>query len=426
MKNINSILKEVLKEIEPSKEELKDIENHLEIFITKVRKRIKSLRIDAEVFIGGSFAKGTVIKKDKYDVDLFIRFGKKYKNKELSGLTKKLLRGTRNILRIHGSRDYFQIKVKPDFSVEVIPVRKVKTPKEAENITDLSYSHVSYIKRKVKSKKLLDEIRLAKAFCYANNCYGAESYINGFSGYALELLVYHYGSFFRFVNAMTKVKPERKEVIDIEKHYKNKNRVLMDVNAAKLDSPIVLIDPTYKQRNALAALSQKTFEKFQKACNSFLKKPSADAFKIKILDFKKIERDVRAKDSEFIILEAKTNKQAGDIAGSKLLKFYNHLSDELSKYFNVKDQGFKYEGKKTAKYFFVVKKKKEIIIQGPKVSQEKHVKKFKKKHKKTYVKGGRVYSRYTRKFTLKQFLSDWKKKNSKKIKAMSVSGLRVV
>ena len=59
-------------------------------------------------------------------------------------------------------------------------------------------------KKKIKGK-ILDEIRLAKAFCHANGCYGAESYIKGFSGYALELLVYHYGSFQKFVKAITKL-----------------------------------------------------------------------------------------------------------------------------------------------------------------------------------------------------------------------------
>ena len=125
-----------------------------------------------------------------------------------------------NISVVHGSRDYFRLKISPDFFIELIPVKKVKNPKESENITDLSYSHVNYIKRKVKSKKVLDEIRIAKAFCYATKCYGAESYIKGFSGYALELLVYYYKGFMKFIKAMEKAK--EKIVIDIEKDYKNK------------------------------------------------------------------------------------------------------------------------------------------------------------------------------------------------------------
>jgi len=418
--NINSVLKEVLERVEPTKEELKYIRNLLEDFIKKLRKNIKTQKINAEIFVGGSFAKETVIRKDHYDIDIFIRFDKKYKN--ISDLTKKIL-GRQNFIKIHGSRDYFRIKASKDLFFEIIPVKKIKTPREAENITDLSYSHVRYIKRKIKSEKTLDDIRLAKAFCYGNNCYGAESYVNGFSGYALELLIYHYGSFLKFLRAITKIKEQ--EVIDIEKHHKNKQQILMDINAAKLGSPIVLIDPTYKQRNTLAALSYETFRKFQRACRNFLKNPTIKAFEIKKIDFEKVRKDARKRGYEFILLEAKTKKQEGDIAGSKLLKFYKHLGNEIEKYFGIKDRGFEYGGKKSAKYFFVVKPKKELLIRGPLESQKEHIKKFKKKYKKVFIKRGKIYSRKKIDFTLKKFLNDWKIKKKKQIKDMSISELRV-
>ena len=78
-----------------------------------------------------------------------------------------------------------------------------------------------YVVQGIKNKSILDEIKIAKAFCYANNCYGAESYVQGFSGYALELLVYYYGGFINFLRAVSKEKANNKEkiVIDIEKNY---------------------------------------------------------------------------------------------------------------------------------------------------------------------------------------------------------------
>ena len=59
--------------------------------------------------------------------------------------------------------------------------------------------------KKMKDKDVLLGIRIAKAFCHANNSYGAESYINGFSGYALELLVYYYGSFLKFIKGIIQI-----------------------------------------------------------------------------------------------------------------------------------------------------------------------------------------------------------------------------
>jgi tRNA nucleotidyltransferase (CCA-adding enzyme) len=426
MKNkFKDILNEVLEKVEPPKEDLKIIEDSLKDFLGKFEKKLKDLKIDAEIFVGGSFAKNTVIKKDKYDADIFVRFDKKYKE-EISNLIGKILKKMKveNALIIHGSRDYFRIKVSPDFFIELIPVIRIKSPKEYENVTDLSYSHVKYINRKLKSKEILDEIRIAKAFCYANNCYGAESYINGFSGYALELLIYYYGTFLKFVKAMTKIKD--KIVIDIEKHHKNKQAVLMNINSSKLSSPIILIDPTYKQRNSLAALSEETFEKFKEDCKRFLKNPNIKAFEIKKIDLEKIKLDAIKKKYEFILVESKTDKQVGDIAGTKLLKFYKHLISEIEKFFEIKNKGFNYNGKKSARYLFVVKNRKEILFKGPNTKDEKNIKKFKKKHKNIFVKFKKIYAKEKIKFNIGKFIELWKKKNKKKIKEMQITKLKII
>jgi len=423
VKKINSVLKEVLERVEPAKEDIKLIENSLKDFLERFQRKLKSLRIDAEIFVGGSFAKNTVIKKDYYDLDVFIRFEKKHDNREISNLLAKALKGFKNLTKIHGSRDYFRIKVGPSFFIELIPVKKIKSLKEAENITDLSYSHVKYINKKIKSSKILEEIRIVKAFCYANNCYGAESYIQGFSGYALELLVYYYGSFLKFIRAVSKM-DEEKVVIDIEKHFRNKQIALMDINSAKLDSPIILVDPTYKQRNALAALSEDTFEKFKLACKKFLKNPSIKSFELEKIDLEKIKADAKKKKYEFMLLEAKTDKQAGDIAGSKLLKFYRHIGSEIEDFFHIKKKGFNYNGKKSARYFFVIKDKGEIIRAGPYLKDKKHVAKFKKKHKKTFYDKGRIHVKKRINFTLRDFVNTWKTKNRKKIREMDISGLK--
>src|SRR3989304_5913620 len=359
---VNFVLKGVLKKISPD-EELKDIEKILKVFTEKIENRIKKLKLNAEVFVGGSFAKKTMIKKEEHDIDIFLRFDGKHKN--ISELTEKILKGIKK-RKIHGSRDYFEIKTSKNLLFEIIPVLKIKKPKDAENVTDLSYLHVGYIRRKIKSEKMLNEIKIAKSFCYSNGFYGAESYIKGFSGYALELLVYNYGSFMKFIKEMQKSKD--KIIIDLERHFKNKQDVLMNINEAKLKSPIILIDPTYKQRNALAALSYETFEKFKKTCGKFIKNPSIKFFEERKWDLKKIKDNANKNKLEFISIEIKTDKQDGDIAGTKMLKFYNHLENEISRFFYIKDKGFDYGGGKTGKCFFSAKKKKENLHLGPMIN----------------------------------------------------------
>ena len=425
MKKNENILKEILGKSNPSEEDIKHIKNNVKEFCDKIKKEIKKRKINAEIFVGGSFAKGTVIKKDHYDVDVFLRYDKKYKNEEISSLTEKILGKSKDILVIHGSRDYFRINYGKNFFIEVIPVKKISNPKEYENITDLSYLHVKYINKKVKSQKMLDEIKIAKAFCYANGCYGAESYIHGFSGYSLELLVYYYKGFMNFVNAMAKIGKE-KEIVDIEKKFKNKKSALMDLNSSKLNSPIILIDPTYKQRNALAALSEETFIKFQKSCIEFIKNPSVKHFEVKKVDIIKIKADTLKKGQEFIEIEALTNKPQGDVAGSKLLKFYNYLEKEIGKFFIIKNKGFNYTGEQSAKYFFVIEKKREIIYSGPFTNDEKHSIDFRKEHKDVHEKNNRLYAKEAVLFNINQFLDMWKANNAKIIKEMYIDDLKLI
>jgi tRNA nucleotidyltransferase (CCA-adding enzyme) len=424
MRKHEEVLKRVLDKIKPSKEEIKEIELKTKEFLKKIEKRIKTEKIDAEAFIGGSFAKKTVIKKGKYDVDIFVRYGKKHSYDDLSILTSRILKDFKEILRIHGSRDYFSIEQTPSFCIEIIPVKKIKKVEEAENITDLSYSHVKYINKKIKTEKILDEIRIAKGFCYATNCYGAESYIKGFSGYGLELLIYYYKSFFNFTKAMAK--SGEKTIIDIEKEYKDKKQILLDLNSSKLSSPIILIDPTFKQRNVLAALSQETFERFKKECKKFIAHPNIELFEQKKQHIKEIEKKAQKNKENFVCLEIITSKQAGDIAGSKLLKFFNHLKKEVKENFDIKKEEFFYEGEKKSNVFLSVKPKKKTILEGPLIEDKKNIDAFKKRHKKTFVKGKKLYAEEEPKKNLKKFIEQWTQKNKCKIQDMAIEEINFI
>ncbi|HTZ42107.1 MAG TPA: hypothetical protein VMC07_02805 [Candidatus Omnitrophota bacterium] len=420
---IKEVLKEALIESKPSEKEIKEVESYAGIFLEKLRKEIRILKINAEVFIGGSFAKKTLIKKDKYDVDIFLRFGKGYK--DISETTHKILKKmrVRNMDVIHGSRDYFRINAEPWFCLEVVPTREVSKPKDAENITDLSYYHVKYINRKIK-EKIVNDIILAKSFCHANRIYGAESHIKGFSGYSLELLVYYYKSFENFIRTMAKLGDE-KIIIDIEKFYQNKRQVMMDLNSSKLNSPIILVDPTYKQRNALATLSYEVFRKFREKCREFLKNPDIKFFRLEEIDLKKIEIASKKKGYDSALLKISTDKQEGAVAGSKLLKFYEHLAREIGKYFDIKDKIFYYQDRKDADCFFAAKKRDKILLKGPPEKMNAEFMNFKKKHKRTFVKSGIIYAEEKTNFSLKEFVTGWKNKNKKITEDMSISEIKV-
>jgi len=372
------ILEEVNKNIEPERELIIKIKKKVDEFKKEINNRIKNQGIKAQFFVGGSFAKGTIIKKEKYDVDIFLRYDKKYEDNQISKITQKLLEGF-DYKIVHGSRDYFILELNERFYFEIVPVRKINHPKEAVNITDLSYLHVQYIKKKIKSKKLLKEIGIAKAFCESAGVYGAESYIRGFSGYSLELLIYHYKG---FINFLRKIHSEdQKIIIDLEKMYKDKKRILMEMNSSKLESPIILVDPTFMQRNVLASLSDETFLKFREISKKFLKNPKFDFFEKKKFNIKNAEVNALKKGLEIVNLRIYTDRQAGDIAGSKLKKFFRVLKFNISIYFQIVQEHFEYQGQDYAQIFLSLKRKKTIKYFGPEANDSFNVKRFMQKHK---------------------------------------------
>lgn len=419
--SLKQVILEQLKNIIPSKEEFNRLEQGTKEVIKTIKFNINKLKIKADVFIGGSFAKNTLIKKDKYDVDIFIRFDSSYEEDKILLFLTKIVPA--NATRIHGSRDYFVVKDKENnFEFEIIPTIKIKNPGQAKNITDLSYFHVNYVTNNIKKdKKLADEIRVAKAFIHYSDCYGAESYINGFSGYAVELLVIYYKSFIKFIEAIAKNNNSEKIILDPAKFFKNKQEIMKQVNESKLLSPIILIDPTFKERNALAALSDSTFIKFQNYCRAFLKNPS---YKFFIREDK--EQVFRNKNKNLIELELKTNRQSGDIAGTKLKKFSEFFTRECSRFFNIKDSLFIYDEKENlGKILIVAEQKKEIIFSGPPIVMKEQLARFKKEHKKVEISNKQAFAR-EKSISFEEFLKVFQNKKSDVLESMGVIELKII
>lgn len=420
--NIDKICKEI--DFVLIKEEFAKIKKEAEELGQSIEDEIKKQKIKAEVFIGGSLAKKTLVKRNKYDIDIFVRFdwvyediSNKLENIIVSVAKKKKLK----IERVHGSRDYFQID-KGKAIYEIIPVLKINKPREARNVTDLSYFHVNYVKNRVKDK-IAREIILAKVFCKSQGVYGAESYINGFSGYGLECLIIFYGSFEKMLRALVKVR--EREIIDPGKMYKRKDIALLEINESKLQSPIILIDPTWKERNVLAALNKESFHKFQKSVMAFLKKPSKNFFEEKKIEEKEIRKEAKRKKAEFSHIVLETDRQAGDIAGTKLKKFTRFLIGEAERNYYIIREEFVYDEKQRADIYLTVKSKKEIIKIGPPIERENDAMAFRKRNKKVFEKNGLLHARIKINFSLKKFLKYFKKKDARKLREMGIIDMEI-
>lgn len=392
MKTIKALLDEVLKEIQPDRNYEKEIFSKLNFIIKKINKNQKNIK----AVLGGSGAKGTWLKT--FDADIFVLFNyNKFKDKseKLSDILEKNLKNRfKNVTRLHGSRDYFQIK-QGNFTFEIVPILKIKKAGQAKNITDVSPLHSNWVKR---HKKLVNEMKLTKQFCQAQNIYGAESYIRGFSGYVCEILTVYYGSFLNLIKNAAKW--NGKVVIDVEKYYKGKD-VFKLVNTSKLVSPLIVIDPVQKDRNAAAALSIGKFEAFKKAAREFLKRPSKEFFIKKSLSLLFLKE--KTKNNELITLKVKPLAGKIDIVGSKLSKIYEFLKEQLRSHdFKIIKADWEWDKKNATFFYFLLDKKplpKFAEIEGPPIKLKGHIANFKKMHKKTFARNGRIFALEKREFT---------------------------
>lgn len=379
------LLEGIKADLKPDNSILKEVD----VFVKKINNLLKKKGVKAKCVKGGSIAKNTFLKND-YDVDLFVRFDKSWKDQPLSEVLEKVLNEEFEIERVHGSRDYFQIK--NELLFEVVPVLEIDDYREAENVTDMSPLHVDYVKKKLK-KGQHDEVRLAKQFCKAAKVYGAESYIKGFSGHILDLLIIYYGSFMKL--SKNAVDWKSKVVIDIEGHLDDP---LEELDKAKTHSPLVIVDPVQPYRNAAAALSKKKFDVFKQRCKEFLKKPSREFFKVKKLRKKDVEQNLE--DEQLFFLEAEPLEGKKDVVGSKLMKAFRHIKRRVKKHdFEIRDSGWEFD--KVGRFYIILKDEvlpEKKVMQGPPIEKEKGVKRFKEKYEKVFEQDGRLFSKVKREY----------------------------
>lgn len=396
-------LKKVIARIKPNDASIK---KEVDEAVKAINSELKKNKIKAIAVIGGSFAKDTHLAGD-HDCDIFVKFDFKYKEHNLSDLLQKALKRFKEE-RVHGSRDYFLFSNKLNF--EVVPVLNIKKAKDALNVTDVSPLHVAWVRKRHKS----DEIRLAKAFCKANNIYGAESYIKGFSGHVLDILTIKYGSFMNLLRNSQKW--QDKTVIDVEKYYKNAEDALFRLNESKKQSPLIVIDPIQPDRNAAAALGYDAFDLFMKKAKEFLKKPSEKFFEKKILSKKDFK--------DAILIDVVPLKGKRDVVGAKIMKAHEAIERELEKHeFEIKNSGFIWD--KETFIWFRLKNERispETIVKGPPLNMKEFVMNFKRVRKNTFEKNGRIFAKIKRDYTdAKDLIKNVIKTNEVKEKVARIS-----
>jgi len=369
--------------------------------VSDIQRSAQNIGIEVDVFIGGSYAKGTYI-GESFDVDIFVRFYDDSEIPKLDYILKPVSEKLNSKLdRIHGSRDYFQIKY-DTIIFELIPVKYIEDISDAGHIMDYSPFHVKWIKEELSKKFLSEDIKLMKQFLKSCRAYGAESYISGFSGHISDILILYYGGFINTLKEISSWDLSEKKVIDYMGFYSGKD-VFFFMNKSKLQSPLIVVDPIDKDRNAAAALREKAFVRAINASKDFLENPSESFFVSFNLD--KNYFITKYPSSKVFVDEVFTKEGKLDVAGAKLVKALDYIELELKRFgFEILDIDWDWDKKKIANIFIVIKS--DIIPEfylrkGPNLSLDSAVSSFRVNNKgKEFVeKDSFLYVKEQRQFT---------------------------
>jgi tRNA nucleotidyltransferase (CCA-adding enzyme) len=324
--DINSVISKALQLCQPSSKEVQHLTEIAEEAMKLLRQYYSPMITD--VVLGGSFAKGTWLKrKDIHDnsvksegctdIDIFIKIDVSLQDEEFDELAKKIakqsLSGYNPRLR-YSSHPYVEAYVK-GIRVNVVPCYNVEKGRW-KSAADRSPFHTEYIRDNLDDEKK-NQVRLLKKFLKSIGVYGAEIATAGFSGYVTEILILKYGSFVSVLKAISNIK-EDKNVISIGK---------FDEDVLKIfQSPVIIIDPIDSRRNLGTAISAESVGKAVLAARAFLEKPSLDFFREKKERYNETFKEIY---SNLLIVEFFYRQRSPDIIWGQIKRTLNAISKQL-------------------------------------------------------------------------------------------------
>ena len=257
-----SITDEVLRKVSPSEEDTKRIEKCAKDTLEEIRKDDLIKENDIEVMLVGSVAKGTYLKNP--DIDIFLRFPESTGRKEMQTIGLRIgKKHLENYEERYAEHPYAH-GMKCGYEMDIVPCYRLDSAQSIRCAVDRTPFHTRYILTNMDTY-MKDEARVLKQFAKGTGVYGAESRIEGMSGYLLELLILKYGSFEKTLKEASS-----------EWHY---GCVLFPNNVRKFkEDALVVHDPVDPDRNVASALSVESLAMFIHAAREYLKRPSQNFF----------------------------------------------------------------------------------------------------------------------------------------------------
>jgi tRNA nucleotidyltransferase (CCA-adding enzyme) len=308
----------VLRRIMPSEEEEKRLRVAVSSVVGMVTKAIKRLKLRAEPVLVGSVAKGTYLTHPDFDV--FVAFPPDTTREALERQGLQLGQFLKNKKKMWAEHPYTR-GTHMGFDVEIVPCYAIVSADQKMSAVDRTPFHNKYVLGKIKPEQR-DQVRLLKAFMKGIGVYGAESKVQGFSGYLVELLVLKYGSFQDALMAVT--------------NWQAGNVIALDMLPARIfDEPLIIVDPVDPNRNVASAVSRQQMAVFVHAAREYLKKPRIEFFfpkpptrasRQKVLDM------LKTRGTHLMVVTAAVPKVTDDVLYPQIRKALKAFEDLISRH----------------------------------------------------------------------------------------------
>lgn len=367
----------VAKGIVPSKKEVDAAFSAAGAIISKL-ERVAPPAV--EIRLAGSLAKGTWLSGND-EFDIFLLFPRHYAHHEMTmlGLTyaRRALSGMRLESR-HAEHPYLTVHA-GKYQADIVPGYRISDISERGSAVDRSPLHTEWVNARLDARAKRD-VRLLKKFMKAFGIYGAELRVEGFSGYLCELLVAKYGSLHSLMKAASHW---HETVISFEDGFGEKDSAEA---RKKFGSPLIVIDPTDRNRNVAAVVSSTSLSRFVFECRRFIEAPSEKFFKkeVRVKSKEEILRAMKRRETRCLLLAFKTKQAVPDILWPQLKKASRAIASRLEEMgFSVFGSCHWSDGEGCAMLFELSSWRLPDVVKvaGPNVRFASDVKAFAKKHK---------------------------------------------
>lgn len=261
---ITSVIKDARARWSPTARQVAKAKKVSNILLERITKEAAAHLEIVGVCLGGSYKKDTWLARPEMDIDVYIKFKQDVSKSRFRKIAIDVgfaaLKGHSPYLKF-SDHPYVEAEIDKNILANVVPCYDISRPQEWKSAADRSQFHTKHMAKNL-TKNMKSDVRLLKAFLKANGLYGAQIATNGFSGYASEVLIAHYGSFEKMARGFAHIEPG----------------TVIGKAARKFDNMISIMDPIDKNRNLASAISDRNMVRFILACRAFVAKPSADFF----------------------------------------------------------------------------------------------------------------------------------------------------